>query len=234
MEYRRMARLGHILLILAMVAAAGGVAAIAPPPAREISIKQLIPLASSQKEFKIIDGKDRGKMVPLIFQADPADEKRWKLIFGDYGRIFLVSGPGGALMMERMDLFKSKSTVLYEPALPILLPGEANSAGARQRETHYKMYRADTGKLRRSGRVTHLVKRISNSLFETPAGRIDGYHIEIEHRMDMEYYSELFLTVVLGCRLEEGIIYGSVQSKLKKLGGIVTETKTATAALAGR
>jgi len=94
------------------------------------------------------------------------------------------------------------------------------------------MYRADTGKLRRSGRVTHLVRRVSNSLFETPAGRIDGYHIEIEHKMDMEYYSELSLTVGLGCRLDEGIIYGSVQSKLKKLGGIVTETKTATAALA--
>ncbi|HEY3305868.1 MAG TPA: hypothetical protein VGL70_20265 [Candidatus Binatia bacterium] len=226
-------RCARIVLILAIMAAGWGAApALAVPPAREVSLKQLIPLASSRREFKIIDGKDRGKMVPLIFQSDPADEKRWKLIFGDYGRIFLVSAPGGALMMERMDLFKSKSTIVYEPALAILLPGETDSSGALQRETRYKMYRADTGKLRRSGRVTHLVKRISNSLFETPAGRIDGYHIEIEHRMDMEYYSELFLTVGLGCRLDEGIIYGSVQSKLKKLGGIVTETKTATAALA--
>lgn len=227
-----MQRLSHFLLILAVFSAAFGLLGIAPP-AREVSVKQLIPLASSQREFKIIDGKDRGKMVPFIFQADPADGKRWKLIFGDYGRIFLVSGPGGALMMERMELFKSKSVIVYEPALAVLLPGEAASP-AVERETGYKMYRADTGKLRRSGRVTHLVKRVSNSLLETPAGRLDGYYIEIEHKMGMEYYSELLLNVGLGCRLEEGIIYGSVESKLKKLGGVITEVKSAAAALSSR
>jgi hypothetical protein len=223
-----------MVLILALLLAGSGAApGLAVPPARDIKIKQLIPLAGSQREFKIIDGKDRGKMVPVIFRSDPADEKRWTLIFGDYGRIFLLSGSDGALLMERMDLFKSKSTIVYEPALAILLPGEADSP-AVERETGYKMYRADTGKLKRSGRVSHLVKRISNSVLETPAGRLDGYYIEIEHRMGMEYYSELFLTVGLGCRLDDGLIYGSVQSKLKKLGGIVTETKTAAAALAAK
>jgi len=215
------------VLIAATVAPAAGV-----PPAREISVNNLIPLASSRREFKIIDGKDRGKTAALVFQSDPADDKRWTLVFGDYGRIFFVSGPGGVLMMERMDLFKSKSTVVYEPALAILLPGETDSSGALQRETRYRMYRVETGQLRRSGRVTHRVRRVSNSVLETPAGRLDGYYIEIEHNMDMEYYSQLLLTVGLGCRLNQGIVYGSVQSKLRKLGGVITETKTATAALA--
>ena len=71
-------------------------------PQSSVTVKELIPLARSQKEFKIIDGKDRGKMVPLTIQADPKDEKRWQLTFGEYGRIFLLSGPGGALMMERI------------------------------------------------------------------------------------------------------------------------------------
>jgi hypothetical protein len=48
----------------------------------------------------------------------------------------------------------------------------------------------------------------------------------------MEYYSQLLLTVGLGCRLDEGLIYGAAQYKLKKLGGILTETKTAVAAVA--
>jgi len=79
--------------------------------------------------------------------------------------------------------------------------------------------------------VTHLVKRISRSQFNTPAGLIDGYHIEIEHKMDMEYHSQLLLTVGLGCRLDEGLIYGSAHYRLKKLGGLLTETKTSAAAL---
>jgi len=234
MKDRRPALIANIFSTLAVFTAFSAGFAVALPPAREVSLKQLIPLANSQREFKIIDGKDRGKMVPLIFQADRADPKRWLLIFGDYGRIFLVSGPDGALLMERMDLFRSNSTIVYEPALAILLPGETDAAGFVQREARYRMYRADTGKLKRSGRVIHLVKSVANSLFETPAGRLDGYYIELEHKMNMEYHSELLLNVGLGCRLDEGLVYGSVQSRLKKLGGIVTETKTATAALAAK
>jgi hypothetical protein len=229
----RPGRYRRILLVFAFLPAATAVVGVAPltPPAREITLKELLPLANSQKEFKIIDGKDRGKMVPLIFQADSTDDQRWKLIFGDYGRIFLKSGPGGVLLMERLDLIRSKSYVVYDPPL-LVLPADIQSAGFVQRQTGYRMYNAETGKLKRSGRVTHLVKRISHSQFDTPAGVLDGYHIEIEHRMDMEYYSQLLLTVGLGCRPEEGLVYGSAQYKLKKLGGLLTETKTAVAALA--
>ena len=86
---------------------------------QHITASKLIPLTSSQKEFKIIDGKDQGRLVPLTFQADPTDEKRWKLSFGDYGRISLRSS-SGALIMDRLDLFNSKSYVIYEPALHVL------------------------------------------------------------------------------------------------------------------
>jgi hypothetical protein len=232
---------GGLLMYLACVIAfllgilpLGSVAMAVSLPQSSITVKELIPLARSQKEFKIIDGKDRGKMVPLTIQADPKDEKRWQLTFGEYGRIFLLSGPGGALMMERMDLFRGKSYIVYDPALPILLPGEGNGAASTQRETAYKMYRTDTGVMKRTGRVTHVVKRVSRSQFDTPAGRLEGYHIELEHKMDMEYYSQLLLTVGLGCRLDEGLVYGSAHYKLKKLGGILTDTKTVAAGLAQR
>jgi hypothetical protein len=204
----------------------------APPRPQHITASELIPLTSSQKEFKIIDGKDHGRLVPLTFQADPADEKVWQLTFGDYGRIFLRSN-AGSLIMDRLDLFNSKSYVIYEPALPVL-SAEIDSDRAVVRQTGYKMYGVETGKLKRAGRVTHLVKRISRSQFRTPAGLIDGYHIEIEHKMDMEYYSQLLLTVGLGCSLDQGLVYGSAHYKLRKLGGLLTETKTSAAALSTR
>jgi len=219
-----------IAFVVAFLVVTETLAGIAP---QHITASELIPLTSSQKEFKIIYGKDQGRLVPLTFQADPTDEKKWKLSFGDYGRISLRSSSGGALIMDRLDLFNSKSYVIYEPALRVL-PAEIDSGGAILRQTGYKMYSAETGKLKRAGRVTHLVKRISRSQFSTPAGLIDGYHIEIEHKMDMEYHSQLLLTVGLGCRLDEGLVYGSAHYKLKKLGGLLTETKTSAAAVATR
>ena len=200
-----------------------------PPSApMRVTMAQLIPLTGSQKEFKIIEGKDQGRLVPLTFQSDPSDERKWQLRFGDYGRIFLRSS-SGALIMDRLELFKSNSYIVYEPALRVL-PSEIESAGVVRR-TGYKMFSIESGKLKRAGPVTHSVKRITRSQFTTPAGLLDGYQIEIEHQMDMEYYSQLFLTVSLGCSLDDGLIYGSAQYRLKKLGGLLTETKTSTAAL---
>jgi hypothetical protein len=203
-----------------------GIAAQLPQPLH-VTASNLIPLTSSRKEFKIIDGKDQGRLVPLSFQADSTDEKRWKLSFGDYGRISLRTRLG-ALIMDRLDLFKSNSFIVYEPELHVL-PEEI--AGAVVRQTGYKMFSAETGNLKRTGRVTHSVKRISRSQFSTPAGLIDGYYIEMEHKMDMEYHSQLLLTVGLGCRLDDGLVYGSAHYKLRKLGGLLTETKSSVAAL---
>jgi hypothetical protein len=47
----------------------------------------------------------------------------------------------------------------------------------------------------------------------------------------MEYHSQLLLTVSLGCRLDEGLVYGSAHYNLRKLGGLLTESKTSAAAL---
>lgn len=199
-----------------------------PSPA-EISSTELIPLVSWRKQFKITEGKDRGKVVPLISQPDLGDEKRWKLVFGDYAGMLLVKSPKGELTMERLDLFKSRSYVVYEPALPVL-PADGGLAGPIRFQTGYRMYSLDTGKLKRTGKVTHVVKRISQSRFDTPAGAIDGYYVEISHRMDMEYKSTLYLSLGLGCRLDEGPVYGSGRYTVKKLG-LFTETKTAAAGL---
>jgi hypothetical protein len=51
--------------------------------------------------------------------------------------------------------------------------------------------------------------------------------------MDMEYNTKLYLTLGLGCRLDEGPVYGSGEYTLKKLG-LFTETKIAAAGLAIR
>jgi hypothetical protein len=202
------------------------------PLPSELPLQELIPLANWQRQFKITEGKDRGKVVPLTSEPDLANEKRWKLIFGNYAAIHLVRQPGGGLTMQRLDLLNSRSYIVYDSALPVM-PVDIKSSDPIRRETGYKMYSLATGKLKRAGRVTHQVKPASPSQFDTPAGRFDGYYVEIDHRMDMELYSQLHLTVGLGCQLDDGPVYGSGQYTLTKLG-LFTESKAAGAALLAR
>ena len=200
-------------------------------PSYEITIRELIPLADWQKQFKITDGRDRGKVVPLTFHRGAGTKDGWRLDFGDYAGIHLKNDAGGSLMMERLDLIKSRSFIVYEPALPIFARDIASGV-AVPRQANFKMYDRETGRLKRIGRATHVVKRVSLSQFETPAGLIDGYYLEIDHRMDMQY-AQLHMSLGLGCRLDEGPVYGVGRYTLTKLG-LFTETKTAAAGLAIR
>ena len=214
-----------LVVYISFPASAGIV--LAPSP-QDVSLKQLIPLSTWNKQFKITEGKDRGKVVPLTLHRDRGKEGRWNLVFGDYAGIVLRNDAGGGFTMERLDLFKSHSYVVYEPALPILIT-DIISGGAIRRQANFKMFDVETGKLKRAGRVTHWVKQVSPSRFDTPAGLIDGYFIEIDHRMDMPY-AQLQMKLGLGCRLDDGPVFGSGNYTLTKLG-LFTETKTATAAL---
>ena len=200
-------------------------------PSYEITIRELIPLADWQKQFKITDGRDRGKVVPLTFHRGAGTKDGWRLDFGDYAGIYLKNDAGGSLMMERLDLIKSRSFIVYEPALPIFARDVASGV-AVPRQANFKMYDRETGRLKRIGRATHVVRRVSLSQFETPAGLIDGYHLEIDHRMDMQY-AQVHMSLGLGCRLDEGPVYGVGRYTLTKLG-LFTETKTAAAGLAIR
>jgi hypothetical protein len=188
----------------------------------------LIPLAAWHRQFEITEGKDRGKVVPLTLERDSIAEGRWNLSFGDYARIRLRNDRNRGLVMERLDLIKSRSYIIYEPALPILAPDVTRDTAVR-RQANFRMLDLGTGKLKRTGRVTHLVKEVSPGRFDTPAGPIDGFFIEIDHRMDMQY-AQLQLTLALGCRLDDGPVFGSGQYTLTKLG-IFQEKKTAAAAL---
>lgn len=225
---RRLPRIVLDLVICFLLTLASATVAWSFPMLKEATVRELIPLASWQKQFKITEGKDRGRVVSLISQPHLSNEKRWKLIFGDYAAIHVVRGSDGALMMERLDLVKNDSYILYEPALPIM-PANINSSVMRS-ETGYKMYNLETGKLKRGGRVTHLLKPPSFSQFDTPAGLFEGYYVEIDHLMDMEYRSQLHLTMGLGYRLNEGPVYASGHYTVTKLG-VFTATKAAGAAL---
>jgi hypothetical protein len=91
------------------------------------------------------------------------------------------------------------------------------------------MYDTRTGKLKRSGQATHQVKQVSHSRFKTPAGIIDGYYIDLDHVMDMAF-ATLHVALGLGCRLDDGPVYGTGQYTLTKLG-IFRETKTVAAGI---
>ena len=94
--------------------------------------------------IKITEGKDRGRLVPLSFRQDPANQHRWKLVFGDYAAVWMTGDGGGGLAMERLDLIKSRSYIVYEPALPIL-PRDLASGASLRRSANFKMFDAESG-----------------------------------------------------------------------------------------
>jgi hypothetical protein len=102
------------------------------PLPQQLTVKELIPLSPWQKQFKITEGKDSGQVVPLTSQPDFSDDKKWKLVFGNYAGILLSRRPGGALLMS--DSTYSKAAVisstnrrsLFYP-LKLILPGSFGS-----------------------------------------------------------------------------------------------------------
>ena len=210
------------------VALSGTTVAWALPLQRAVTLKELMPLNAWQKQFEIMEGKDRGRVVPLTMHNVPPEEDRRKLIFGDYASIIVVSDAQGGLAMERLDLIKSHSHIVYEPALPIL-PRTITSGHATQHQAIFKMYDSETGRLKHAGRTTHRLTKVAHSRFDTPAGIIDGYNIDIDHRMDMPF-AKLYITLRLGCRLDDGPVYGLGQYTLTKLG-LFTETRTVAAGI---
>jgi hypothetical protein len=225
-----MHRLTGLVLNLIVCVCAPALANVDTPlrSQEEMRLSDLIPLATWHRQFEITEGKDRGKVVPLTLDRDSIAEGRWNLRFGDYARIRLHNDGSRGLVMERLDLIKSRSYIIYEPALPILAP-DMTRDGAVRRQANFKMLDLGTGKLKRMGRVTHVVREVSPGRFDTPAGLINGFFIEIDHRMDMQY-AQLQLTLGLGCRLDDGPVFGSGQYTLTKLG-IFQERKSAAAAL---
>jgi hypothetical protein len=198
------------------------------PLQRKVTLTELVPLNSWRKQFEITEGKDRGRVVPLTMHNVGAKEGRRELIFGDYASILMVSGAQGDLVLERLNLIKSRSHIIYEPLLPIL-PRDLTTGRARQQRASFKMYDSETGRLKRAGSATHLLKKVAHSRFDTPAGIIDGYTIDIDHRMDMPY-AKLYITLSLGCRLDDGPVYGSGHYTLTKLG-LFTETRSVAAGI---
>jgi hypothetical protein len=186
-------------------------------PVNDSLLRNLIPLASFRRDFKITEGKDQGRVVPLMSRPDIVDNKKLKITFGDYAAVYLTQNPMGVLLLERLDLIKNRSYVIYDPALPVL-PSELSSIGGFQRETRYRMFSSDTGRIKRSGRVTHSVRRVSSSRFDTPAGAVDGFFIEMDHLMEMELMSELRINLGLGCREGEGPVFATGQFTLTRLG----------------
>ena len=150
------------------------------PPSQESHGLGAIPLASGRKQFKNYRRQGPRQSGRADIAARFANEKRWKLIFGNYGP-FTSARPGGTLMMERPRLCQKPQLHRYEPALPImpLLLNHRISSRARR----VQMYSLETGQTKTEGRVTHMVKqrRLGSLTLGRYAGRL---FIEIDHRME--------------------------------------------------
>jgi hypothetical protein len=85
MEYGRTVVFCAVLFWVTLV----GPATWALAPSYDIAVRDLFPLADWQKQFRITDGRDRGKLVPLSLHHAGGAQETWRLDFGDYAGIHL-------------------------------------------------------------------------------------------------------------------------------------------------
>ena len=90
---------------------------------------------------------------------------------------------GAVLIPETIDVLE-QVRVVYEPALTIV-PARMRVGEVRQQEVSMNVYRLEDGSRRAGGNGTIEVELISAGAFDTPMGRVQGFHVQERHDLHL-------------------------------------------------
>ena len=236
----RLFLLGWLFLICGAIPAftAGGAPALAgetkiqpesgAPPVERLTADQLVELKARKGSFKIVQGKEKGKCVPMTLKAPATDGDVWQLTFDGICRLFLRQTPAGALRVHRMEMLKDKKRFLFHP--PFELIPEFFTPGRQIQTTGTAtIENMETGEGSNSGSYCHEIQALSRTTLDTPAGPVKGYLLEYEFRVDLEY-SDIELNLETGWSENRRLVYWRTQTTIEKLG-LFSETKLRALAL---
>ena len=90
---------------------------------------------------------------------------------------------GAVMILETTDHLE-QVRVVYEPAL-MVVPARMRVGEVRQQEVEMNVYRLDDGSRRAGGSGTIEVELISAGRFDTPMGRVEGFHVRERHDLHL-------------------------------------------------
>ena len=204
------------------------------PAESTLPTEQLLPLAERRHTFRIIEGDGAGEQVQQTLR--PAQEQegepgQWVLELGDLNRLYLRRNEAGDVEAVRLDLPQENRAVVYDPPV-VMIPARVEAELAGATTSRARVYDLESGELTHTGQVTHEIKQVSRSRFDTAVGTQQGYLIVIDHEVDLDL-GNATLGLETGYVPGEGMVYRHMRYTIEKLG-FFGDTTRRTAVLAER
>ena len=217
-----------LLAGLSLLAAQDREAEVESPPTRErVEGASLWPLERGDASFELTEDSDDDAGQPrTVRQRTSAVDRRdgaWRVELEGVNTLHVVRTRRGATRLYRLDLPQSEvAAVFLDPVtvLPATLePGE------RPRErSRVQVFNLESGELEHEGNARSEITNFAKARFDTPAGRFEGYLVEITMTIDLDM-AEMRLHFDCGLVPGRGIVYRRVRSTIEKMGlfGSTTE-----------
>lgn len=137
-----------------------------------------LPLKPIQRAFLFTEGKREGEKLQLRLERIKKGNV-WQLQLGDLIVAEIFSDQQGDLRLLQINDPKENTVITYEPAI-LLIPATIHpnvDVGQRVQATVIDL---KTREISHQAMVSHRLKSIVQTYFYTPAGKYEGYQVQIE------------------------------------------------------
>ncbi|HMA66677.1 MAG TPA: hypothetical protein VKO20_02550, partial [Desulfosalsimonadaceae bacterium] len=230
-----------ILIAVALMALVGspvyGQTGADPARPQELSGKEkerisgvdLFDMHPQKDRFRIIHGKGKGEAIAMRLEPYAEPGNKWRLVFADLYRLMLVKAPDGAVNIEQLEICRKDRKITFSPSFP-LLPAQLVAGKKIRTSGTMKLKGLGDNKEAKSGRYTHVVKSLSRTELDTPAGTRAGYLLEYTCRIELPY-SRIRIDLETGFDGRKRLVYWREQTTVEKFG-LFSETSFRTLAAA--
>lgn len=188
-----------------------------------VPAEQLLPLEPQQRTFKIVAGDNRGDLMPMVLRearrgdpGDPGEPGEWVLEMDDLNILFLERDDDGNVLIVRMDLPREGYMIMYQPPVR-LIPSRITPDLRIEERAQASVHDPQTGQLQHTGDVTHNIKRVTRTRFDTPDGPQQGYMVITEHAIALGP-ANVELEMEAGYLPGDGMVYRHIRYTITRLG----------------
>lgn len=196
-----------------------------------ISGVDLFDMQPQKDRFRIIHGKGKGEMIAMRLEPYAESAKKWRLVFGNLYRLTLVETPDGAVDVHQLEICRKDRKITFSPSFP-LLPVQLVAGKTIRTAGTMQLASLDDESKTKSGQYTHVIKSLSRTELDTPAGARSGYLLEYACRIELAY-SRIRIDLETGFDGERRLVYWREQTTVEKFG-LFSETSFRTLAVAAK
>ncbi|MFO7839647.1 MAG: hypothetical protein R6X08_09140 [Desulfosalsimonadaceae bacterium] len=190
----------------------------------------LFDMRPQKARFRIIHGKDEGERVAMRLEPFSDSGNKWRLAFSGLYRLSLTKAPEGAVKVQQLKICRKDRKINFSPSFP-LLPAQLVAGEKTRTSGTIKITGPDNGSETKSGKYTHVVKSLSRTKLDTPAGPRTGYLLEYTCSIELPY-SSIRIDLEAGFDIDKRLAYWREQTTIEKLG-LFSKTSFRTLAVTG-